>query len=1288
MADLISEIVGQEAYQQVEKLVDLLEKAETTMRQVANTTISIDLKTGGGAGALVTQINETVAAGTKAGKTIDELTLAVDAYKKILDATARTQAQMNASTSEEAKTLAEAKVQMAELNRILKEQAQAENALFQERKKQAQAQKEAIENDKREIAEAKQMLQLQRDLEKRLKDREAATQRDMAEQAKAEKALADLNNGYKQMSAELARVTAEGKKAGIELGRSAPEYQKLKDRAKELREQLYAIDSDFGDHRRNIGNYRSAFNGLAASFNQLTRELPALAINANTFFLAISNNIPIFVDEIKRATSANKEAKEESRLAAAAAGEQAKQQALNNGKTEEAATAIGEMAAEQALANSEGKKGTSILKQLGAAIFSWQTLLSIGVALLTVYGGKILEVFTGGKTAADRYNEALEKVAETTATDIAELTLLQTALTSSTKTRLDLQKAMDDARSKYPEYLNFLGEENISTEQLNVAIEKQIELIETRAKQKAADEAFAETVKERTEAEDKLREVMTGNINLWDRAKAVVTRYQLGLKDQTDTELAMLDAQNKVAQAQKQVNDAKEFAINPIKALVSEQIIYQQKLKDEIAETQKQIDIGQDLFGTMQGAVNSKRNLIKVSEEYVIQMQNEYAQTMLLTKSTLTMSELAAMNAQTRALQAKKGTAEETRLQREARYAQLRVEEEALKKQNYAQTEYEVRLANLRAKADNDLENLEKKKATRARKFDGTRSEIKANEDLNRALADFYKQRLQADQAFQQTIFENETNTLEQRLEAHQQFIQDEKDLYNIETGLELTNLYARLEKIAEIRKTAEGKRTNAQKALLNDEEAINTQIETIILARQFNISRIEDEGAKKQRDIIKSSTTQALKMLDEQLQEQENLVEEKRREATTALNQEYEQGLINYRTYNMRYKALQVDANKELHDTQVEFLRNQISNAENTLFASLGLSEEEREAVGNYLKGLRKELSDLTAPKELENRKPVSLMHLLGFGNDPNATTEQIIAKAKQDLSRLIENLWGTIFDLMDAARDASYQKQYDQLDFEKAQLQERTEAERKAIESEMLAEEEKQRRLSELNGRALAEEKSIDNERKALQREQAQREKDDAIFKIAMNGAIAASQALSTIVSGNPASVAIAIASAAVIAAQTAAAIAIANSRPIPQYFEGAGPGTPNPSHGGGLAIVGEVGSEKVTLPSGKSFMTPDTATLMNLPKGTNVTPADQVMLQPQQKAIALLGASGMPVNEATMTEALASVFKDELSDLKLVIKNKPVIDVSFHNGQMRGVMRRQNGIDSYVGRIKGKA
>lgn len=115
-------------------------------------------------------------------------------------------------------------------------------------------------------------------------------------------------------------------------------------------------------------------NGLNMSVQQVVRELPSATMGLNMFFLAISNNLPILADNIKR------------------------------------------VKAENELLKASGEKTTPVFKQVIGSIFSWQSALMIGITLLTVFGKDLLslveKLFTG-KNAIDKTTEsqkALNKV--------------------------------------------------------------------------------------------------------------------------------------------------------------------------------------------------------------------------------------------------------------------------------------------------------------------------------------------------------------------------------------------------------------------------------------------------------------------------------------------------------------------------------------------------------------------------------------------------------------------------------------------------------------------------------------------------------------------------------------------------------------------------------------------------------------------------------------------------------------------------------------------------------------
>ena len=54
-----------------------------------------------------------------------------------------------------------------------------------------------------------------------------------------------------------------------------------------------------GKHTLSVGDYAKAFNGLSIATHQVLREMPTLSNSLQQFFIAISNNVPIFVDNLK-----------------------------------------------------------------------------------------------------------------------------------------------------------------------------------------------------------------------------------------------------------------------------------------------------------------------------------------------------------------------------------------------------------------------------------------------------------------------------------------------------------------------------------------------------------------------------------------------------------------------------------------------------------------------------------------------------------------------------------------------------------------------------------------------------------------------------------------------------------------------------------------------------------------------------------------------------------------------------------------------------------------------------
>lgn len=217
------------------------------------------------------------------------------------------------------------------------------------------------------------------------------------------------------------------------------------------------------------------FNSLNVSVQQVARELPALAISANTFFLAISNNLPILADSISAARKENQE------LIAS------------------------------------GQKAVPVWEQVAGSLLSWQTALVAGVTILSMYGeeifnvaGEMLGLSKVTKTQIDRQkelNDSQQKGAQNAQEELTKLKLLYQASQDITRPMAERKRAVDELKKSYPKYLGNLTEEEILTGKAATQYKNLTNAIVSSAKARAAQDKIVEYAKKEIENEALLTEL-------------------------------------------------------------------------------------------------------------------------------------------------------------------------------------------------------------------------------------------------------------------------------------------------------------------------------------------------------------------------------------------------------------------------------------------------------------------------------------------------------------------------------------------------------------------------------------------------------------------------------------------------------------------------------------------------------------------------------------------------------------------------------------------------------------
>lgn len=269
---------------------------------------------------------------------------------------------------------------------------------------------------------------------------------ELQQQMKAEaKAQLENSQNARQAAESYNRLAALYTKLKIELNKYSQEEisnnKVLLDKQKQAEatmEKMKALQAATGRHTLDVGNYSKALNGLGLATQQIVREAPSLAMSFNQFFLAISNNIPIFTDAFKRV------------------------------KEEMGSTRIA-------------------LMQTLKSLFSWQTALVIALTLLSKFGNEVIKwagsvlgfgkAFDAAAEGLKAYNETMSKVSGQMAESSAELETYIYVLENGNKTEAEQAEIVQLVNEKYARQIEYLGLNITDTQSLIDAKDKLINVL-------------------------------------------------------------------------------------------------------------------------------------------------------------------------------------------------------------------------------------------------------------------------------------------------------------------------------------------------------------------------------------------------------------------------------------------------------------------------------------------------------------------------------------------------------------------------------------------------------------------------------------------------------------------------------------------------------------------------------------------------------------------------------------------------------------------------------------------
>ena len=334
------------------------------------------------------------------------------------------------------------------------------------------------------------------------------------------KLTAQLNNAatgsYNQLSAQyqlnkikLNAMSAEERNA-TEAGRA------LEEQTLRIYKEMIHLQEATGNHRLSVGNYVKAWDGLGNSVTQVIREIPSAAVSLNTFFLAISNNIPIVIDEIQRLKEKNE------------------------------------------MLRAEGRPTKNIIRTIISSIFSWQTALILCITALSMHGKEIInwvEKLIKGADATMTVTERLEALQD-------ELEKTNGSYGQNITTLKKLQNEWQNLSTK-KEQLQWIRDNEAEFKKLDISItnvsdaenvfventEAVVEALRLRAKAAAATKLASEKYEQALIKQNEAETAEQTGPNWWDKmvaASAQAGASQAGMRVPDFTGVAQASSQSRV----------------------------------------------------------------------------------------------------------------------------------------------------------------------------------------------------------------------------------------------------------------------------------------------------------------------------------------------------------------------------------------------------------------------------------------------------------------------------------------------------------------------------------------------------------------------------------------------------------------------------------------------------------------------------------------------------------------------------------------------------------------------
>lgn len=364
--------------------------------------------------------------------------------------------------------------------------------------------------------------------------------------------------------------------------------------------------------------------------------------------------------------------------------------------------------------------------------------------------------------------------------------------------------------------------------------------------------------------------------------------------------------------------------------------------------------------------------------------------------------------------------------------------------------------------------------------------------------------------------------------------------------------------------------------------EELDLKLQQLELQRESEIDAAEKTGedvfliaekyAKKKKELYEKYASDQISLIAENAAHEQKIRDEEHIMDMLALKKKLASKQITQQEYAAEEYRLRLDYARKTTEAAIDALELELQ-ADN-------LSADDRAKIAEQLQKLKADLAEEEAEAEIAAINSVTKA-------DERAQKERQknLKKWLQTASQAI----GAIGNLVSAVYDGQIDRIEEEQDINDEKYEKDVERYEKQAEQGAISEEEAEARKRSAKAATEAKNEELEKKKQEIAHKQAVWEKATSIAQAGIATALAITEALPNI----PLSI--------LIGALGAIQVATILATPIPSYAEG----TKDGAHPGGKALVGDAGKHEVVMYAGKAWVTPDTPTLVDLPKGAQVFP-----------------------------------------------------------------------------------